>query len=439
VSVPIVTELADPKVVLGFDGTKWSRYLPGTGYVNYGDDPEHLTWFDPAASVPGRGYWGSWAQDVTLEVSGTPLPLTGAFSIDLATGWNLIGNPWQRVVPWDAAAINVTLNGETKTLAQAALAGWVLDYAWTWTPNTQNPTTGQYWMVATADIGAAKHQLDPYQGYWVKAVQPCTLVLPAPAKTITPPPSRRAGSQRLFAQGWQFQLIASAPSGEDGFNWLGVGAGEQIARANRILNPPASPVPSVELNFLGGQGGRSIDLRDISQPNPTWRFTVTSPNPGEPVTLRWPDMTAVPGDLGLTLVNEQTGERRYLRTTRDYSFAAPADGTAATFHIEVVPRGTLRVLSFNARPADGRAGGVHIQYTLTQEAAVVVEIRSATGRLVRHLTAARAPSNTPSSIIWDGRSDAQTALPRGNYLVTLTAAGSDGRTVRAVTMCNTHN
>ncbi|MHB9130731.1 MAG: DUF7619 domain-containing protein [Armatimonadota bacterium] len=435
VSVPVMPESDDPLPIMGFAGNKWACYVPGTGYVSYGNDPGHLSWFAPASAVPGKGYWGYWAENKTIEVTGSVVSKTAPFSIALVNGWNLIGNPWTKQVSWDPSLITVSADGQTKTLTEANQLGWVTDYLWGWTPNNNNPDTGQYWMVAGADIIAAQHVMNPWQGYWIKATRNCTLILPPPGNSVQSM-TRNLPARRLLSSGWQAQLVLRTATGEDSFNWFGMGSSRDVSRAMAIATPPAGLEPSAELSFTGGENPRAIDLRLDGAPNPVWRFSVASPHPGETTTLSWPDLTALPRGLALVLVDEQTGERRYLRTTTDYRFIMPADGTPATFRIETAPLGSLLITGFSARPSAVRGSGVQIKYSLSKEAIAFVEIRSLGGRLIKKIPAGRSAGDGQPLLLWDGRSEKNVMMPRGMYLITLTATAADHYTVRATTTCN---
>jgi hypothetical protein len=417
VCVPLIPEQTDPKQLLGFAEGRWARYLPGTGYVKYSADPERLTWLDPPAQVPGRGYWGYWLEDKVIDPAGTPLPPVDSYALPLVDGWNLLGNPWTKTVGWDAAAVKVSLDGVTKTLAEATEAGWVDDIAWRWTPSAANPETGKYEMIADASITGAVHELAPWRGFWLRAYRPCALILPSPVAPAPVTAARR--STRIRQDGWQVQLTVRSGDAEDVCNWFGV-----ATRPWNALSPPPPPGNWVDLAFAGG---RVADLKPSD--NVPWRFTVTAPTPGAEVSLAWPDLTALPPGTSLTLVDETTGVRRDLRTATGYTFTAPADGLAAPFHIEVAARAPLAMLGVTATPTR-TPGSLAVTCRLSRGATVTAEVRTLTGVILRRLDGGRGETST---LLWDGRDTAGRAV-RGTVLVLVTATDEQGQTVRGMTI-----
>jgi hypothetical protein len=69
-------------------------------------------------------------------------------------------------IPWKD--IRVTYLGQTKTIADAAAAGWILGYAWRY-----DPLQKQY--VKVADAAGSERVLKAWSGYWVRAYVNCQL------------------------------------------------------------------------------------------------------------------------------------------------------------------------------------------------------------------------------------------------------------------------
>jgi hypothetical protein len=100
-----------------------------------------------AAIEPVKGYWANLPANKTVTASGT-IPTTDQ-TIALVKGWNMISVPWA----YPKAAIQVQKGTETKSWADAVAAGWVRDTIWGYDGAYQSVTT-----------------LDPWSGYWVKAL-----------------------------------------------------------------------------------------------------------------------------------------------------------------------------------------------------------------------------------------------------------------------------
>ena len=110
--------------------------------------------------TPGAGYWVSFPSSVYPQYAGTPVPTAAPFSLPLATGWNLIGDPFAAAVPLSS----VTVNGGP--LSASSVSPTLYSYS---------TTSGQY-----VSVSAATGSLQPYAGYWIYTSQPVTLNMTAP-------------------------------------------------------------------------------------------------------------------------------------------------------------------------------------------------------------------------------------------------------------------
>lgn len=178
VSLPIIPDDADPKLEVGFYGSSWVMYRPDiSNYVKY---PDAQTWFNPAASTPGRGFWAGFAGPAAVP-SGMVPAQDQAKTIRLQAGWNLIGQPFISPVVWDLNAIQVRRGTEVKRLIDARKAGWVKDYAWGWEPDPGSAAGGAYYVVCDPTvIAGAVGEMVPWRAYWVRASVECDLIVPAP-------------------------------------------------------------------------------------------------------------------------------------------------------------------------------------------------------------------------------------------------------------------
>jgi hypothetical protein len=139
----------------------------------------------------------------------------------------------------------------------------------------------------------------------------------------------------------------------------------------------------------------------------------------------------IPANYTLRLVDEDTGQRRAMRTTAHYRFTADDPGRARRFRVEARPRtgAALRVTAFTAVPT---RGGIALSFTLSQGATVDVTVSTLSGQRLVTVAGGRPCVAGVNPIPWDGRDAAGRRVPPGTYLVYVTASGNDGETVQAV-------
>ena len=106
---------------------------------------------------------------------GTLWPQTSDCEISLKAGWNMVGSPF--LTPVDLSSVKVKVGAATYTLDQAASASPVIvrNYMWMFDPVSQI-----YRLTHSTRPDAYSRTVDPWRGYWIRAFQDCTLVLPAP-------------------------------------------------------------------------------------------------------------------------------------------------------------------------------------------------------------------------------------------------------------------
>jgi WD40 repeat protein len=371
--------------------------------------------------LPGRGYWVKPSSVARLIMSG--VPNASPFSIRLKAGWNHIANPFLLPLQWDPAAIRVRRNAEERSLEEASRVGWVAGYAWAW-DNTQQ----RYVLVSDPSyVPGAQRQIAPWQSCWVYAYQDCDILLARSRGTGIP----NGRSLQQTPGQWSIRLQVQL-----GAQWTGVIVGGSRWAQDIAVGLPPDPPGSVQLPkmYLLRQGVPvAVDLRADGRANTAWDIVMEVPegNASETATLLWQGAHLVPRGVNPVLVDLQTGERKFMRTTSSHQFAISRQGGVYRFRLEMLPNAQLLRIT-QARVHGGRSvgGRFSIVYQVSDAAQVEVTITSG-GRLIRRLASGITRSASLQQVTWDGRDQNGVAVPAGAYMVEIRASNSDGQTVRA--------
>jgi hypothetical protein len=158
---------------------------------------------------------------------------------------------------------------------------------------------------------------------------------------------------------------------------------------------------------------------------------VETDQPGTPVTVSWPQLGAqLPAGVALTLEDLDAGTRQYLPTTSHYTYTAGPDGVR---HFRVVARPrTEQPLTLAGLVVGTRGSNAAIHYTLSEAAAVGVQIQGLTGQALRAWQDGTSRAAGPHVTTWDGRDAQGRPVPAGVYLVVVQAVAEDGQEVREV-------
>jgi len=120
---------------------------------------------DQISLVPGASYWIRVSASADYQISGQSFVQLQQ-EIPLSYGWNMIGSPYEQVIPWTNA--RVCLGELTQTLDQAVSSGWIAGSAYGWEDY-------RYFNAHSAgEFTAGK-------GYWLNSLQrDCILVFYRP-------------------------------------------------------------------------------------------------------------------------------------------------------------------------------------------------------------------------------------------------------------------
>lgn len=378
----------------------------------------------PGNLLVGVGYWYSATQQVPLRLAGNTLPIS--FPIALKRGWNFIASSSSDPITWDVNTIKARRQGQEITLRQAREANWIEDHAWGWLQDGANPATGRYVLVYNPLlIPGSASTIEPWRGYWVYAHEECELLLQSSDSII--PTATRAASGSIDA--WAVRLLVQT----------GSGSAEAVFGANRSVQdiaiglPPDPPASAASPKVLLVRQGQplAVDMRADSRVSIPWEAEVHVPANGEgTATLYWQGVHQAPRTVNPVLVDLQTGERRFLRSTSSHTFAVSRQGGVYRFRIETTPQSGLLRLS-QVRVSGGRlvGGRYTISFNLNASAQVEASVFSGS-KLVRRLASGSARSAGIQQITWDGRDANGIAVPAGSYLVEIKAVSVDGQVVR---------
>lgn len=382
-------------------------------------DPAALLYvFYPTAPAQkfetGRGYFLETANNLALSVEGTPADENVDYEIPLQQGWNLIGDPFKFNIEWTGVAVR---DGATRlSYSQAVANGIIANSLWGY-------AFGQYSVAFT---------LETWRGYWVYAYRATTLLIPPGAR------SRSAVSRAVPSpqNGWRLALSVHAGDLSDQV-YIGTSrsATEGFDNEHDLLKPP--PIGEEYLyvsmprpDWGSSSGVYGVDIRPHGRAS-GWEFVVQSSEPNREISLRWPNIQQLPRSVNPVLIDLQTNERRYLRTSGSYTFRASQGGTSR-FRIEMASSaGLLRIT--NVQVNGGRSTGNNhtIAFAMTRDAQVEVNILS-NGRVVRNVVSRVSRSAGVQQVTWDGRDRNSIAMPPGQYTVEIKATSPDGQTARSI-------
>jgi len=443
------TDLADPNpaALFGLPVSDFAlvRWVPtDSSYSKYHFYPDPLASFEPPDAGPGGvvetppaglAYFLSLPTQVTLNITGSPLPSESYYRINLAygtappRGWNMIGTPFSDPTDW--GSVRFITDGSSQNLYDAVMDGVTDGILF----ELKSAGGAAYYDFA-ADPFAATMQ--PYVGYWLHVWRDTTVQLYGGVSAFQAEDEAKA-QPAISADNWQLRMVASADNAFDPTNIIGVAlnASDGYDPGQDVVEPPAMvnglQVYFPQRNWGDRAGYYARDIRGAGAAVHTWELEAVCGLSQTPVTLRWPELNAmVPGGVRLMLKDLDAGKEVYMRTATEYTFTTPEGG--GTRHLQIVASSaggeTLGLTGVTA--AQAPAGGVVISYQLTHPAAVSIEIRNISGVLIKRFAERMAAANTSETVLWNVTSDRGTKAPAGRYLARITARAENGQTIQAI-------
>ncbi|MBI2844316.1 MAG: hypothetical protein HYX78_13020 [Armatimonadetes bacterium] len=426
VSVPF--KFSDPRIEQAL------KFEPDT-YRAYYYDPQSVQYQTSTVVSPGKGMWVDSTIDraaVTIARDAQPMTGSESYRLSLYTGWNQFGNPFLYNIPWGRVKVLVDATVGPVTIEEAAIRNWIRSTIYWY-----DVDVGEYIYSSNPQVN-----LEPWRGYWIKALQPCQLIIP-PIEQIgalitgSTTRSRAAASEPAASgkDGWKLNLVARAGELADTRSMLGIDTRAADGYDSKDVERPPSPEHYVAISFThrdwGQNNGNFItDIRRSAVGAEAWEFNVTTDQLNSDVVLTWPTIMEVPKDYSLRLVDVDGSVSRYMRTTSSYQFNSGSDGIRR-FKIVAEPGGVGRLLISGLNVNTSRAlGGATITYNLSADAAVDVRIKNGAGKMVRKLAEGRGITRGISNLSWNYRDDSGKQVAAGMYVVEIVATTPEGEVVR---------
>jgi hypothetical protein len=350
----------------------------------------------PFNVASGYGYWASYDALQALDIAGAYA--AGPVTCDVAPGWNLLGNPYDQTLAWS----NVDGNGKLEPFA--------------WRQSLDGST---YELVSDLEGLNAVQTIPRWRGMWVWATGAGTVSLneTAPAQSTPSPP----------VAAWSVRLIAGAGRLIDASNYVGQMKDNAALQAT---NPPLIGKDYVDLYMLDAQGRHQAVSLAAAGGQTTWDVCVETNLPGATVTVRFPDLSAVPRDLAVMLTDVDAGRTINMRTSAGYSFTSGQGITVRHLRIAATPR-TGPALTLSGVAVQSLSESVSVAYSLSAPADVQITVLNIAGRTVANIPVGYQTSGTHTST-WSRRNSTGSKVPAGQYLLRLRCRADDGTDVSQI-------
>jgi len=419
ISVPVELTNSDPDSVLvddlgTQDNTKWKLYRWNTQNAEYDSYPNI-----PDSFTPGKAFWLITKDAKQIDVEeGTNVDTSGDYSINLASGWTQIGCPFAFSIDWND--VKVRRNGETVSIQQAEANGWIRDTIWYW--------NGNEYTYYQAPDGV----LEPWKGYWVKALESCTLLIPPleSGETKLLSTSSKSGEKYL-------QIIAKVGELKDSYNFIGLSdnAKDSYDKEDIEEAPPISPYISLSFphsDWGKDSGSYTQDIREArikskSYPEKiTWDMQVKTDQLNKVVTLEWKNTDAIPKEYNLYLTDEDENVLSCMREKNNYSFTTSTEKTlfkviATTKSLSSPKDLTLTKVYSYPNPANNTT---NIHFKLGADANVTIRIYTISGELVKTLVENKFYSAGTNTELWQLNNNRGEKVARGIYILLVKATNS---------------
>lgn len=378
-----------------------------TAHWDRGEGTDPLVSFDRSPTFhfrPGTGFWlrsdNPWRVETT--VPSVPLQDDGTYSIELHDGWNVISNPFDLDVSWDAV--------------QAANEG-SLSPLWRFSGQFERASS-----LTSAKTGEAFYFLND-QGLE-------TLRLPYPAFPT-------AASDTSTQKSAPSALTLTTLRDGDPVSQVRVGLHENAEKErdayDQIAPPPRFAHTSLRLTGSGEdppprQRHLAADYRSPESEGHTFSLTLQA-DPGSPIELRAANLDVFDGQE-VVLVDPAAGESHDLRTTSTIRIQPESEPRSLRLLVgsadyvetkrDVALPSDLQFLPNYPNPFSEQTS---LEYVLPDPASVRLAVYDVLGRQVRVLIDEEQEAGR-HTVQWNGRDESGQRMASGMYLARLVVDGT---------------
>jgi hypothetical protein len=282
----------------------------------------------------------------------------------------------------------------------------------------------------------------PNIAYWVfvKTAADVTLGFPPVFSPGLPGSTRAAEEWTQSEKQWRLQLVARNDRVTDDQNFIGIASSTANANNLRIMEPPMAPTQEIALSveaYLNGELTRVAQNLSDKAGKQEFKVFVQATKDGE-VNLTWPNLSTVPKNIRLRLVDVATNTTRDMRTSSGYSFEATANSTRE-FKVQMDLGAATRAVIGNmvvTRSGRDLNSPFNITYTLSAPATTTIRILGTNGKEVFTVTRGRADNAGENTATWNLKDNANRSVAPGTYRVEILATTAEGDNVRRIVPVN---
>lgn len=416
ISVPMQLTDGSPLSVLSdnlgeYDKFKWRLFHWSNGkYVEANESAQSIGNFEP-----GKAFWLASKSGTSFNTgAGKSTSVADSIVINLEKGWNQIASPYDFTVSWNSVKFTGNIASD--------LWGYKTD-------------TKSYAMAST---------LQPWEGYFVKALDSGTSLVFYPVSTSSTTIQKLAGTP-TESGGWKIQLSAQCNSSSDRANFIGMNpyADDEYDDLDHFEPPAIGDQVSLSFdhNDWKTSGIYSADIRSENDEGARWDFDVRSYNKDNDITLNLHTLDAFPGDFELWLIDHKNNIPVNITGRKAYHFKWDSGDKKRSFTILVGKNDFInsRLDELDLAPASLLLLPNYpnpfnpvtvIKFGLPVDQAVSLDIYDVLGKKVRTLLTHTVMKKGFHTQVWNGRNEQGVLQSSGLYFAIL----HSGKNIKTIKM-----